>query len=78
MNKELKELLRSLSLNTAPVSVFCAEEPSDSINKGNGFRSLCEAVNAVDLAEITVQNTIGMQVAWYLVSASEGIIDSSK
>jgi hypothetical protein len=48
------------------------------LNEGYSWKALKEAVNAVELSEIIVRNTMGKQIAWFLVSSGdEGIIDSS-
>jgi len=80
MNIELSKLLRRLA-NGLPscVEVYPVDGDFDEqLNDGYSWRALKDAVNAVELSEIIVRNTIGKQIAWYLVSSGdEGIIDSS-
>ena len=80
MNTNLSKLLHRLgSLKCGLVDVFASDgDCIESINEGYGYKALKDAVDAVELSEIIVRNTIGKQIAWYLVSSGdEGIIDSS-
>ena len=79
MNNLSKLLHRLGSLKCGLVDVFASDgDCVDPINEGYGYKALKEAVDAVEVSEIIVRNTIGKQVAWYLVSSGdEGIIDSS-
>jgi hypothetical protein len=80
MNNELYNLLRRLG-NCLPscVEIYaCDGDCPEQLNNGYSWKALKEAVNAVELSEIIVRNTTGIQVAWYLVSSGdEGIIDHS-
>lgn len=80
MNIELSNLLRRLSsLLPSCVEIYaCDGDCPDQLNNGYSWKALKEAVNAVELSEIIVRNTAGVQLAWYLVSSGdEGIIDQS-
>ena len=80
MNNDLTNLLKRLA-NRLPscVEIYaCDGDCPDQLNEGYSWKALKEAVNAVELSEIVVRNTMGKQVAWFLVSSGdEGIIDSS-
>jgi len=80
MNNDLSNLLRRLG-NAMPscVEIHAVDgDCPDQLNNGYSWKALKEAVNAVELSEIIVRNTAGIQVAWYLVSSGEeGIIDHS-
>ena len=80
MNTNLSNLLKRLA-NGLPscVEIYaCDGDCPDQLNDGYSWKALKEAVNAVELSEIIVRNTIGKQIAWYLVSSGdEGIIDQS-
>ena len=80
MNIELSKLLKRLA-NRLPscVEIYaCDGDCPDQLNTGYSWKALKDAVNSVELSEIIVRNTIGKQIAWFLVSSGdEGIIDSS-
>ena len=80
MNIELSNLLKRLA-NRLPscVEIYaCDGDCPDQLNNGYSWTALKDAVNSVELSEIIVRNTIGKQIAWFLVSSGdEGIIDSS-
>ena len=80
MNNELSNLLRRLG-NFLPscVEIYaCDGDYPYQLNNGYSWKALKDAVNSVELSEIIVRNTTGIQTAWYLVSSGdEGIIDQS-
>lgn len=78
MNKEVKKLVRRLSdQKPGLVSVYAADgDCPDALNNGYSMKAIKTAINSVELSEIVVRNTLGIQLAWYLVSSGEeGIID---
>jgi len=80
MNINLSNLLKRLATRLPScVEVYPVDgDFDDQLNVGYSWKALKEAVNAVELSEIIVRNTMGKQIAWYLVSSGdEGIIDSS-
>ena len=80
MNTNLSNLLRRLATRLPScVEIYPVDGDFDEqLNTGYSWKALKEAVNAVELSEIVVRNTIGKQIAWYLVSSGdEGIIDQS-
>jgi hypothetical protein len=80
MNNDLSNLLRRLSsLLPSCVEIYAVDgDCPDQLNNGYSWKALKEAVNSVELSEIIVRNTAGVQLAWYLVSSgNEGIIDHS-
>ena len=80
MNTNLSNLLKRLATRLPScVEIYaCDGDCPDQLNDGYSWKALKEAVNAVELSEIIVRNTIGKQIAWYLVSSGdEGIIDQS-
>lgn len=80
MNIELSNLLKRLATRLPScVEIYPVDGDFDEqLNNGYSWKALKDAVNAVELSEIIVRNTIGKQIAWFLVSSGdEGIIDSS-
>ena len=80
MNINLSNLLKRLATRLPScVEVYPVDgDFDDQLNDGYSWKALKEAVNAVELSEIIVRNTMGKQIAWFLVSSGEeGIIDSS-
>jgi hypothetical protein len=80
MNINLSNLLKRLAdrLPSCVEIYACDGDCPDQLNNGYSCKALKDAVNAVELSEIIVRNTMGKQIAWYLVSSGgEGIIDSS-
>ena len=80
MNIELSNLLKRLAARLPScVEIYAVDgDCVDQLNNGYSWKALKDAVKAVELSEIIVRNTIGKQIAWFLVSSGdEGIIDSS-
>jgi hypothetical protein len=80
MNINLSNLLKRLATRLPScVEVYPVDgDFDDQLNDGYSWKALKDAVNAVELSEIIVRNTMGKQIAWFLVSSGEeGIIDSS-
>jgi len=80
MNNDLTNLLKRLSTRLPScVEIYaCDGDCPNQLNEGYSWKALKEAVNAVELSEIVVRNTMGKQIAWFLVSSGEeGIINSS-
>jgi hypothetical protein len=80
MNIDLSNLLKRLA-NQLPscVAIYaCDGDCPDQLNEGYSLTALKDAVNSVEVSEIIVRNTLGKQIAWYLVSSGgEGIINNS-